>query len=400
MMPTPALKVAIPVSLSGAFRLPGRQALAGLRAWADAANRRGGVSVGGQLRPVELVWRDDHSRRDGVQQATEKLLTEDEADILIGPYSAVLSLAAAEVACRHRKLLWNQGGASTEIYRQSNPWVVGVLTPADEYLAGLLPAVRRVSPAASTLAIARAAAGAFPKDVCDGVERAAAALGFRIVLRREFDAQSPDMDGIAAAVRQAAPDILVAVGRLENDLLLARQLIQANARPPYTALVAAGVQRFQAELGAAAEGFIGPSQWEPPPPSPSPESVDAPGQEDSGAIPYFGPTPSAALSELRRAAAADPAGPLPVDYPMAQAYAAGVVVERCLREAGTAEDAALRKAAAALDFRTFYGRFRIDPATGRQAGRQTLLVQWQAGRKVAVWPPETASARLLAPEPH
>ena len=393
-MPTPALKVAIPVSLSGAFSLQGRQALAGLRAWADAANRRGGVRVGGQLRPVQLIWRDDRSRRDGVQQAVERLIAEDGADILIGPYSAVLSLAAAEVARRHCKLLWNQGGASAEIYRRGNPWVVGLLTPADEYLAGLLPAVRQVSPAASTLAIVRAATGAFPADVCSGVERAAAALGFRCVLRREFDARNPDFADVVAEVRRAAPDILVAVGRLENDLLLARQLIETGARPPFAALVAAGVQRFQDELGAAAEGFIGPSQWEPPTPSPA-ESVALIGRDAA----YFGPSASAVVDELRRAGDAAPAGPLPVDYPMAQAYAAGVALERCLQAAGTAADAALREAAAGLDFRTFYGRFRIDPATGRPAGRQMLLVQWQGGRKVVVWPPETASGRLRLPEP-
>ena len=396
-MPTPPIKVAIPVSLSGAFSLQGRQALAGLRAWTESANRRGGVRVGGQLRPVQLIWRDDRSRRDGVQAATQRLIAEDGADILIGPYSAVLSLAAAEVSRRHRKLLWNQGGASAEIYRRGNPWVVGLLTPADEYLAGLLPAVRQASPAAATLAIVRAATGAFPPEVCSGVERAAAALGFRCVLRREFDARNPEAANLAAAVRQAAPDILVAVGRLENDLLLARRLMETDARPPFAALVAAGVQRFQDELGAAAEGFIGPSQWEPP--GPAPERVGDPGRDGDDSIPYCGPTAAAALAELRRAGDAAPAGPLPVDYPMAQAYAAGVIVERCLQAAGTAADAALRETAAGLDFRTFYGRFRIDPATGRTVGRQMLLVQWQGGRKVVVWPPETASGRLRLPQP-
>ena len=399
-MPTPTIKVAIPISLSGAFSLQGRQALAGLRAWAAAANRRGGVRIGGQLRPVQLIWRDDRSRRDGVQQATERLIVDDAADTLMGPYSAVLSLAAAEVARRRRKLLWNQGGASAEIYRRGNPWVVGLLTPADEYLAGLLPAVRQVSPAASTLAIVRAATGAFPADVCSGVERAAAALDFRCVLRREFDARNPDFADFVAEVQRAAPDLLVAVGRLENDLLLARQLIETGARPPFAALVAAGVQRFQDELGAAAEGFIGPSQWEPPPPSPALENAALTGRDGDDSIPYCGPTAAAALDELRRAGDAAPAGPLPVDYPMAQAYAAGVALERCLQAAGTAADAALREAAAGLDFRTFYGRFRIDPATGRPAGRQMLLVQWQGGRKVVVWPPETASGRLRLPEPN
>ena len=51
---------------------------------------------------------------------------------------------------------------------------------------------------------------------------------------------------------------------------------------------------------------------------------------------------------------------------MAQAYAAGLVAQRCVEQAGTLEDQVLRETAGKLDFSTFYGRFRIDPITGRQ----------------------------------
>jgi branched-chain amino acid transport system substrate-binding protein len=39
-----------------------------------------------------------------------------------------------------------------------------------------------------------------------------------------------------------------------------------------------------------------------------------------------------------------------------------------------------------LDFTTFYGRYRIDPRTGRQLGHRMPVVQWQGGRKVVIWP--------------
>ena len=81
---------------------------------------------------------------------------------------------------------------------------------------------------------------------------------------------------------------------------------------------------------------------------------------------------------------------------MAQAYAVGVVARRCLEEAGTTDSLALRRTASAMDFSTFYGRFKID-ATGRPTDRQALLVQWQHGRKVIVWPPESAQGELVFP---
>ncbi|HAI99489.1 MAG TPA: hypothetical protein DCL97_02345 [Dehalococcoidia bacterium] len=69
---------------------------------------------------------------------------------------------------------------------------------------------------------------------------------------------------------------------------------------------------------------------------------------------------------------------------MVQAYAAGLVAQRCAEDAGTLEDAVLREVAGRLDFSTFYGRFKIDPDTGCQIGRSTVLVQWQQGRKVVI----------------
>ena len=63
----------------------------------------------------------------------------------------------------------------------------------------------------------------------------------------------------------------------------------------------------------------------------------------------------------------------------------------------TLESAALRETAGDLDFSTFYGRFKIDPVTGRQIGRSVVIVQWQGGRKVVVWPPERSQSQLQYP---
>ena len=110
-------------------------------------------------------------------------------------------------------------------------------------------------------------------------------------------------------------------------------------------------------------------------------------------LPDVGPNSAEALQTLALAAAT--AG-LPVDYPMAQAFAAGFVAARCAAEAGSLADEALRDAATSLDFTTFYGRFRIDE-TGRQVGHSVALVQRQEGRKVVVWPAEQAQAAVRYP---
>ena len=376
------IKVGIPVSLTGQFSLQGAQTLAGIRAWADDVNRAGGLSVGGVKACVELIWRDDGSLRDKARAITGRLIADDRVDLLIGPYSAVLTNAAAEVAQSHGKLLWNQGGASPLVYQRGNPWVVGTLTPADEYLAGLLPAVREACPEADTVAIVRAATGAFPRDVAAGVERAASTLGFRTVLSLQFDPNAEEFGETVRAVCRVAPDVLVVAGRFQNDLKLAELLAESAPAVGAVAVVAAGVDAFRERLGGMAENFIGPSQWEP----------------EAGYSVDCGPSVTevqASFDRLRTNGRR--AGHPVIDYPMAQAYAVGVVIQRCAEECGSLDGAALRQAAASLDFTTFYGRFCIDAETGRPIGKPALIVQWRQGRKVIVWPPRLRCERLVYP---
>ena len=377
------LKVGIPASLSGQFQVQGRQALAGLQAWARDVNGSGGLWVqelGGRLK-ITVRHYDDGSRSDLTRRATQRLISEDQVDLLFGPYSSVLTAASAEVAERNDCLLWNQGGASDAVYRKGYRWLVGILSPASEYLAGLPRLVRQSNPRASRLAIIRASPGAFPQAVCDGVERQALALGIELVMKREFDPAITDFADILDVAEQARPDLLLGVGRIRNDLLLAGQIAQRQYSFGAVAVVAAPIQQFQNHLAAGTEGFLGPSQWE----------FNARQPVEDGP-PEYGPTAERVMKSLG-------ASETGVDYPLVQAYAAGLVAQRCIEEADRLEPQSLREAAGSLDFSTFYGRFRIDAVTGRQIGRSPFIIQWQQGRKVVVWPLAQSQGSLIYPWP-
>ena len=361
------LTVGMPASLTGQFNAQGRQSLAGLQAWARDANSKTSNSF-------RVVFYDDASDRLTVREITRRLIIADRVDILIGPYSSVLTSSAAQVADEHGKLLWNQGGASDDVYRQGYHWIVGILTPAKRYLEGLLPMVRQADSSASTVAFVRASTGEFPRAVCAGVAERSEDLGFRIVLNVSFDASSDDFINPLAAVAAAEPDVVVIVGRVQNDIGIARKIAEIGINAGVVVAVAAGIQVFKDELKSLSHRFVGPSQWEP--------RVQV--------LTDFGPTSADVISSLKGS------GVQNVDYPMAQAYAAGVVVERCLKEAGNADDHALRGVAAQLRFSTFYGNFQIDES-GRQIGRETMLVQWQYGQKKTVWPRSSAQAELIYP---
>jgi branched-chain amino acid transport system substrate-binding protein len=139
--------------------------------------------------------------------------------------------------------------------------------------------------------------------------------------------------------------------------------------------VAAGVEEVLAPLGPGRDGLLGPAQW---------VAATAPDPDEGPDAAWF-------VDAFRRATGEEPG------YPAVQAFAAGVLSARCLRDAGTTDDAAQLAAAAGLSCRTLYGGFRLDPVTGLQVGHQVLTVQWQGGSRRVVWPPELAERPLLYP---
>ena len=83
-----------------------------------------------------------------------------------------------------------------------------------------------------------------------------------------------------------------------------------------------------------------------------------------------------------------------VEYPTAQAYAAGLLAMHCVEEAANLEDDALLATARRLRCTTFFGAFGLD-ADGRQTEHEMFVVQWQEGVKAVVWPPRAAQASTV-----
>ena len=135
------------ISLSGRFQMQGRQALNGLILWQSLVNAQGGIPVGAtDKRRVRLIWYDDYSQAYRARDNVSRLLRDDKVDILFGPYSSGLTLAAAEIAEEFRKVLWNYGGSSDEIHRHGRRYVVGIASPASDYLERFPHGCRRARP--------------------------------------------------------------------------------------------------------------------------------------------------------------------------------------------------------------------------------------------------------------
>jgi branched-chain amino acid transport system substrate-binding protein len=150
-------------------------------------------------------------------------------------------------------------------------------------------------------------------------------------------------------------------------------------------LVAPDSPQF-AQLGEAANGVTGPTQWEP----------------QSAFQPQFGPTGAEFTKAYRAKFNAPPS------YRSAGAYTCGLLLQHAIEQAGSLDPAKVAGAMNATDLTTLFGRtkFATEPNRhGLQVGHTMLLAQWQratSGKlaKQVVWPDDVKSAAILFPLHH
>jgi branched-chain amino acid transport system substrate-binding protein len=283
--------------------------------------------------------------------------------LVFGPYGSGPAVAAARATNR---VLWNHGGATSRLSRPEFPHVINVLSPASRYFEGVVRVVREADPGAHSVCLLRGTTG-FARSVARGTWLTAAELGFEVK-------ETVFQPGCArkAAERVADADILLVVGSGEDELEAASVILFRRWRA--AAFVAAGTKEGLASFGNAREGILGPAQW----------------LAGAALAPDEGPDSDWFVRVMKEATEIEP------EYPAAQAFAAGVLAARCLRDGGT-DDSAQIAAADRLVCRTLYGDFRLDRSSGLQVGHEVLTVQWQSGERRVVWPEARAERPFLYP---
>lgn len=350
------LHVTLVTPLTGPLALYGQASAHGLGIWArHAAN-------------LPLPWTGvDLDIRDTGQNTAAAVQTalSTQPDILFGPYGSSAMLRAARESPR---VIWNHGGATSELRRDAFPQVINVLSPASTYFANVLQAVRAFDPKAVTVSLLHSNSG-FGRDVAAGAASTGAALHFEI-----HTVPFEPSHAISALSRVPPGDVLLVVGNFADECAVAPSLLAQSFR--FAAFVGAGVEEVLAPLGNLREGLLGPVQW---------MATAAPEPDEGPRADWF-------VQKYREEIGIDP------PYPAVQAFAAGLLCARCLRECGSCDDEALLAAAYQLVCTTLYGTFQLDPSSGLQSGHQILVVQWQQGMRCVVWPKEQAESALVLRE--
>jgi branched-chain amino acid transport system substrate-binding protein len=119
----------------------------------DAVNSAGGIELGdGTIVTFDVASYDDESNGDRVQELYTRLATEDEADLLISPYSSGLTASASVIAEQYGKVMLTTGAASDANYLQGFTQVFQIYTPASRYLTGAVDLLKDTAPEISKVA--------------------------------------------------------------------------------------------------------------------------------------------------------------------------------------------------------------------------------------------------------
>jgi branched-chain amino acid transport system substrate-binding protein len=376
-----------PISVSGQYAKEGSQGLWGFQVgekWIDDVY--GGVRLGGKKIPVKYVHYDDESKKENVTSLLERLIVTDGVKFVFAPYTSGLTLAGAPVAEKYKVLYNSHGGASDRTFEQGYKYVVQTIVLGSRYHVDMFDMMRKVAPKATQVAMLYED-DEFSRSVKEGALQYSKKLGFKIVFDRTYPSKVQDMTPALTELAAAKPDFLLGGGHFPDGQLLARQMTDLGVDVKAASiLVAPTLPAFYEALHTAAEGIGAPAHWE--------IGLNFVPNTTPKGMKYFGPTQEEFLSSFRKISnGVDP------DYHGVEATAAMFSYVLGIEAADSLDTDKVRAAMGKLRFISVYGDWGIDPKTGKQVAHQSVLIQWQKGKKEIVWPQDAANAKLCYPMP-
>jgi branched-chain amino acid transport system substrate-binding protein len=339
---------------------------------------------GGLLgRPVEWIVFDDESSADNAAALYERLITEEEVDLLMGPYATAAITAGMNVAARYGMVFPHHTASLTYVYDYEwhfPAWHVGLNTHITTNQI-LFDALENAGIEPGRIAVVTNQAPgplnvAFGNDVQEpgGAAVIAGERGWEVVLEVEYPVGTTDFGPIAAQIRDADPDFLW-VGAIGADGVNLIEALEALDYRPPTQFYLFPAPGPLLDIGEPADGAYSVTLFE----------------EHE---PFLSSTGAADMVELYHAAAEE-AGVPPssqiVDVQVAASWAAWQTLVAGVEGAGSLDQEEIANWLLENGVDTVIGHLGFDPEQNNYSDDLTRIKQIQNGRWVVVWPTEFAA---------
>jgi branched-chain amino acid transport system substrate-binding protein len=380
-------------SITGSQEVSSKRQVNGFNLWMNQVNEAGGIKLSdGTVVKIAAQTYDDESNKERVQELYTRLITEDNADFLISPYSSGLAAAASIIAEQNGKIMITAGAAEDDAYKTGNTSLFQLYTPGSLYLISTVDMLKKLDPEAKVAIVHEN--DKFSTAVVDGLRPYLESQGFEIVMEEPYASDTADFGTVINKIAASGATVLLGGGHYPDGSTFARQLYERKIGLKFISLLVAPADSKFPELGDAALGVATSSQWELAA-THTPEEAEARGKE------WYGPTGEEFAAAYEAATGDKPT------YHVAGGYAAGLVLQKAIETADSTDPEKVKAALEAMDIFTFYGGIKFDTtsdAHGLQLSHEMVVAQWQkndAGELVreVIWPADVATADPLYPMP-
>ncbi|MFZ1983608.1 MAG: ABC transporter substrate-binding protein [Desulfatitalea sp.] len=336
----------------------------------EEINAKGGVKG----KSIALRFEDSQAKPEIARGIVEKLIDVSKQPVIIGEYTSSCAKAVAAVAEERKTPYIVVASAADDITQQNYKYVFRVNPSSAYYASGLMSYLGQVVKP-QTMAILYESSD-FGTSGADEMEKAAAAAGYKVLIKEKYEKGAVDFKPILTQVKAARPDVIYMVSYVMDASLLMKQIKELRIEAKLFAGGAAGfaIPEFITNAKDAAEYVVTATLWSP--------QAKYPGAKEFAEKfkAKFGDYPS---------------------YHGALAYSATYVLADALSRAKSMGSDDIRDALKTTSMNTAFGPVKFQDKDGYQNQNfvDTLVMQVIKGQHETIWPESFASAKYIYPVP-
>jgi branched-chain amino acid transport system substrate-binding protein len=383
------LRIGALYPLSGSLSVLGTEALAGARVAVEMVNEAGGV--GGQK--VVLVEADATTPANATNEA-RRLITREDLKLLVGTYGSSISLAIAGAANQF-KIPYFEGAAVADdltqrgyryVFRLNDNAAAMAKTQAQAVQEIFAPKIGRPMKDLRIAIIHEDSA--FGSSISTDFIAQLKQAGVTPVAEEPYAASTQDLSSLVLRLKELKPDVLAVTQYFNDAVLFWRQARNADYNPGYFISIGAGQASpdYRRGVGKDGDGVLL-------------ADVPSAGVKPEALVPEAAATQRQFVARYKAKMGKDPAS-----HATRHFSSMSVLLTKILPKAGSLDPEKIREVTMSLDEpvgSTILGfgiKFGDD---GQNTRAFNVVLQWQNGQLVTVWPERFATAApIMVPLPN
>ncbi|RPJ82594.1 MAG: hypothetical protein EHJ94_01710, partial [Deltaproteobacteria bacterium] len=232
------ISIGVSLALTGKYQEMGMMQKKGFSLWEKHVNSKGGI-LG---KTVRVLFHDDQSDSELAKAIYQKMIEEENIDLVFGPYSSGISEAILPITEKHKYPVLLSGASSDNLWEKGYEYAFGVYTPASKYTVGFLQML--VTKKLKNIAII-SADDTFSVDLSENTKKWAKKFRLNVIIFERFKKGNNDLTQVASKVKASQIQALIVCGHLDESVAMRHALKKIDWYPKaYYASVGPATQEY------------------------------------------------------------------------------------------------------------------------------------------------------------